>query len=97
MDVSAAVVQAKLFRRTIYVKPRETSDYSGLWLLPAAAYGLVHSVRLWYRTSDHFLFTDHNLTKFRLETTGYYKHNNEKLDFLLATQVDNYFYGEEEK
>lgn len=72
MDVSTALLQAKGFHRSIYAKqPQEAADTNGLWKLLAAAYGLVDSGRLWYRTSDQALVTGHKLTRSRYEPTLY--------------------------
>lgn len=94
MDVSTAFLQAEGFHREIYVKPpKEAVDPTGLWKLQAAAYGLVDSGRLWYRTSDHALVTEYKLTRSCYEPKLYYKLFDEKLAFILVTQVDNYIYS----
>ena len=99
MDIKTAFLQAQGFDRTIYVKPpKEANDPSGLWELRAAAYGLVDSGRLWYRTSDSALISEHHLLRSKYEHTLYYKKDaNQSLSFLLATQVDNYIYTGIEK
>lgn len=94
MDVSTAFLQAEGFTRDIYVKPpKEANDIMGLWKLKAAAYGLVDSGRLWYRTSDHSLLTDGHLTRSRFEPTLYFKGVIDMLAFVLVAQVDNYIYA----
>lgn len=61
-----------------------------MWECLAAAYGLVDSERLWYRTSDETLVTDNLLGKSRLETTLYSRNVGGELNFVLVTQVENY-------
>jgi Reverse transcriptase (RNA-dependent DNA polymerase) len=52
LDIKAAYLQAEDYNRLVFVKPpREEGDDANLWLLMAAAYGLVVSGRLWYLTS----------------------------------------------
>lgn len=93
MDISTAFLQASGFKRAVFVKPpKEAKDPNGLWKLKAAAYGLVDSGRLWYRTSDHALVSEHKLTRSRYEPTLYYKRVNGELAFALVAQVDNYIY-----
>lgn len=99
MDIKTAFLQAKGFDRDVYVRPpKEADDKSRYWKLLAPAYGLTDSGRLWYRTSDQALITDHNLTRSRYEATLYYRHSdNHKLTFLLVAQVDNYIYAGDER
>jgi hypothetical protein len=47
LDIKAAYLQAEDYNRLVFVKPpREEGDDANLWLLMAAAYGLVDSGRL---------------------------------------------------
>lgn len=85
MDISPAYLQSKGFHRDIYVKPpREAEDPNGLWKLLAAAYGLVDSGRLWYRTSDQELVSAHNLIRSLYEPTMYYQQFGGKFAFILV-------------
>lgn len=94
MDITAAFLQASGFDREVYVRPpKEANDATGLWKLQAAAYGLVNSGRLWYRTSDYALVSEHKLTRSRYEPTLYYAQVDGILAFVLVAQVDNYIYA----
>lgn len=84
MDVSTDYRQARGFHCTIYVRPpKEAAGATGLGKLQATDYGLVRSGRLWYRTSDEALVTEHRLTKSRYDHTLYFRRTEGNLPFIL--------------
>lgn len=99
MEVRAAFLQAKGFDLELYVRPpRETNKRGFFWKLAAASNGLFGSGRLCYLSSNETLTTTHGLKRSKYEHTLHYPHGgNGKLEFILATQVDNYLYTATEK
>lgn len=98
MDIRTEFIQARGFKRILYVIPKkDENDPEGLWKLLAAAYGLVDSGRLWYCSCEHALIDDNGLTKYNYEHTLYYRRKNDgALSFVLVAQVENCVYAGEE-
>lgn len=100
MDVKDAYLQSNGFDREIYVRPPHEANKKGiLWNLEATEYKLVESGRLWYLKSKQALIVSHGLKRSTYDHTLYYAHiANGNLEFMLATQVDEYLYtGTEER
>lgn len=93
MDVKSAYLQAKGFKRDIFVRPpREENDSAGLWKLLVPAYGLTDSGRLWYLTSYEALTTHYGFEQSKLDPSLYLRTSGSST-LILVVQVDDYLYA----
>ena len=88
-DVKNAFLQTGLAERDVYViPPRESSNRKSLWLLLAAAYGLVNANSKWQLQSDTAI-TNMGLTQCRYIPQLFYMKKNRKTVLLVAKIVDD--------
>jgi hypothetical protein len=92
LDIKAAYLQAEDYDRLVFVKPpKEEEDDANLWLLMAAAYGLVDSGRLWYLTSSKAL-RQFGLSCSSLDSCTWTLKKDNGICLIVLVQTDNYLY-----
>ena len=88
-DVKNTFLQTGLAERDVYVIPtRESSNRKSVWLLLAAAYGLVNANSKWQLQSDTAI-TNMGLTQCRYIPQLFYLKKNRKTVLLVAKIVDD--------
>ena len=89
LDALTAFLQTGAAERDVYVVPRrECRDRRFLWLLLAAAYGLVNANAKWQTQSDQ-LIQSLGLTQCPLVPQLFYKLSNGRLSLVVAKIVDD--------
>jgi Reverse transcriptase (RNA-dependent DNA polymerase) len=90
--IKAAYLQAEGYNRLVFVKPpREEGDVANLWLLIAAAYGLVDSDLLWYLTSSKAM-QQFGLSCSSLDLCTWTLKEGNNVCLIVLVQTDNYLY-----
>jgi Reverse transcriptase (RNA-dependent DNA polymerase) len=92
LDIKAAYLQAEDYDRLVSVKPpKEEGNNASLWLLMAAAYGLVDSGRLWYLTSSKAL-PQFGLSCSSLYSCTWTLREGDRVCLIVLVQTDNFLY-----
>ena len=92
MDTQSVFLQGKPIERVVFFKPPKEASTNKVWKMNATVYGLCDTPSAWYLSLNEESINMGGV-KSRYDGAVFFWHNNQLLQGILSSHVDNFFWS----